>query len=373
MQGEAVLLERQYVFLVNRTNEYLRETMIMAPVPEQPDLSAALEDAYPYHYLRNPMNYLPVYTTQLANSIERLGALVTLLSTATSNDELKQRERQNRQIQIFVAIVAIAALLVALPQFFPSVDALSILKLFGYQTIYNSNTGIIALVMLSLALLGFLLWFCVWSFRRIRVYSRLKKERNLFRECVLKFWNLADYVTYKYEAEKRSKNGLPPFSPVLRPSPPSWFEKQWKSGWGADDIDGQATLILQELWSFFDSPSHASHSKKRRDWSDNWQQTSEDLIRQVRILSRLIHVFVLRPDLIPLARALCIMRFKSFQFLEKSTIGDNEFRDSLKYAGYSSHQVKSLQDWLYEPVNLKWIRDSENSNVSSRLSANVGS
>ncbi len=47
------------------------------------------------------------------------------------------------------------------------------------------------------------------------------------------------------------------------------------------------------------------------------------------------------------------MRYKSFQFLEKSTIGDNEFRDSLKYAGYSSDQVKSLQDWLYEPVNLK--------------------
>jgi tryptophanase len=55
------------------------------------------------------------------------------------------------------------------------------------------------------------------------------------------------------------------------------------------------------------------------------------------------------------------MRYKSFQFLEKSTIGDNEFRDSLKYAGYSSDQVKSLQDWLYEPVNLKWIRDRENS------------
>ncbi len=73
-----------------------------------------------------------------------------------------------------------------------------------------------------------------------------------------------------------------------------------KADGGADDIDSQATLILQELWSFFDSPSHASRSKNRTDWSGNWQQTSEDLIRQVRILSRLVHVFVLRPDLIPL-------------------------------------------------------------------------
>ncbi len=187
MQGEAVLLEQQYVFLINRTNEYLRETMIMAPVPEQPDLSAALVDAYPYHYLRNPMSYLPVYTTQLANSIERLGALVTLLSTATSNDELKQRERQSRAISVFGVLIAIAALLFALPAFFPEVNAHSILKLIGFEAIYTSNTGIVALVMLALALLGFLLWFCVWNLRRIRVYSRPKKNATFFVSACLSF------------------------------------------------------------------------------------------------------------------------------------------------------------------------------------------
>jgi|GEM_PF-5413760 len=362
MRGEAIQLEQQYDFLVNRTIEFLREKMHMAPVPNLLPLSKALMETYPYRSLRRPILYLPVYTAQLVTSIERVGALLTLLSTAISNYALKQRERQDRQIQIFVAILAIVALLVALPQFFPSVNAISILNLFGYETIYNSNNGKILLVTLAIVLLAFLVWFCIWILLRMKAFSGPKKERNRFRECVRKLWNLADHTTYMYKDENRNKEGLSRLSP-----PPHWFKNQWNSGQGADNIDSQATSILQELWLYLDSLSHESSTNKQRTWSDNKQQASKDLIAQVRILSRLIHVFVLRPDLIPLPRALCILRYKSLQFLEKSTIGDNEFRDSLKYAGYSSDQVKSLQDWLDEPVNLKWIRDNSVNKVAEAL------
>ena len=95
------------------------------------------------------------------------------------------------------------------------------------------------------------------------------------------------------------------------------------------------------------------------------------MIAQVRILSRLIHIFVLRPDRVPLPRALCIMRYKSHQFLEKSTIGDNEFHDSLKSAGFNLDQVKCLHAWLYDPVNLQWISD-KSVNVVAEALKNAG-
>ena len=362
MRGEAIQLEQQYDFLVNRTIEFLREKMHMAPVPNLLPLSKALMEAYPYRSLRRPIIYLPVYTAQLVTSSERVGALLTLLSTAISNYALKQRERQDRRIQIFVAILAIAALLVALPQFFPSVDALSILKLFKFETIYNPNNGKIALITIAIVLLAFLVWFCIRILRRVIAFSGPKKERNRFRECVRKLWNLADHATYMYEDEKRNKEGLSRLSP-----PPEWFKNQWDKDGGAENIDTQATLILQELWRYLESPSRAYSKNEQHTSTDNQKQASENMIAQVRILSRLIHVFVLRPDRVPLPRTLCIMRIKSLQFLEKSTIGDNEFRDSLMDAGFSLDQVKALQNWLFEPVNLKWIRENSVGKVAEAL------
>jgi len=367
MRGEAIRLEQQYDFLVNRTIELLREKMHMAPVPNLLPLSKALMEAYPYRSLRRPIIYLPVYTAQLVTSSERVGALLTLLSTAISNYALKQRERQDRQIQIFVAILAIAALFVALPQFFPGVDALSILKLFRDETIYNSNNGKIVLVVIAIALLVFLLGVYDRILQRVVAFFGSKKERKRFRECVRKFWNLADHTTYMYEAEKRNKEGLPQLSPVLHSPPPNWFKNQWEEGLGVENIDTQATSILQELWQHLESPVQASSTNNQRTASDNQQQASKDMIAQVRTLSRLIHVFVLRPDRVPLPRAICIMRFKSLQFLDKSTIGENEFRDSLIDAGFSLDQVKALQNWLYEPVNLEWIKGNSVKNVAAAL------
>ncbi|HEY6286458.1 MAG TPA: hypothetical protein VIX20_12400 [Ktedonobacteraceae bacterium] len=271
------------------------------------------------------------------------------------------------QIKIFGVLIAIAALLFALPTFFPGVNALSILTLFGLETMYNSNNGTIILAILAICLLLLILWICIHNLPRMKAFSVSKKARDRFRADVLKFWNLADYATYMYEVEKKSKDGLPLFSTVLHPSPPAWLIKQWDSGKGADNIDSQATSILQNLWSYLDSPSQASRANKQRAWSDNTQQKSEDMIAQVRILSRLIRVFLLRPDWVPLPRAMCIMRYKSLQFLEKPTISDNEFRKSLMYAGFSHAQVESLRNWLYEPVNLKWIRQNSVKNIAAAL------
>lgn len=366
IRGEAEQIERQYDFLVNRTNEYLRQMMLISTVPDQLPLTKALMDAYPYRYLQSPMKYVPVYTAQLANSIERIRALLVLLSTAINNDVLKRRELMNRRIQEFAAILAAAALLVALPTFFPNVNAQALFKLFGYETIYNANTGIIALVLLVLTFLTFLLWFCVSTLRHMPSFVKQKSQRDRFREYVRKFWNLADYTAHMYKAKEDKKRQLPP-SPALHRPPPDWFVKQWDGGRGADDIDSQATSILQELWPFLDNPSQASWMKKQPARSTNKQQASKDLIAQVQIMSRLLHVFVLRPDLVPLPRALCILRYKCLQFLDTPTISDNDFRDALRCAGFTLDEIKSLQNWLTEPQNQEWIKDNSIEKVATAL------
>jgi hypothetical protein len=301
------------------------------------------------------MRYVPVYTAQLANSSERVGSLLALLSTAISNNERKWSERLDRRGQEFLAILAAAALLVALPTFFPNVNAQAIFKLFGDEPIYTSNAGIISLVMLALAFLAFLLWFCVRIWRRRTARSERKQERDRFRGYVKQFWDLADYTTYMYEAERRSKERLPQLPTALYPPPPNCFQKEWDSGRGADNIDSQAISILQELWLSIDSPSQESSTNMQRTRSDAKQQ-EKDMIAQLRMLRNLIHVFVLRPDLIPLPRTLCILRYKSLQFLEQPTIDYSEFRNSLVYAGFTLNQVKLLQDWLSDPENQKQIR-----------------
>ncbi len=418
MRDEANQIKQWCERLVNFHMEYQRENMIMAPVSNLLCLSAALKDNYPYRILQRLVNYLSEYTAQLANISERLGTLLALLSTAISNDALKERERQDRRIQKVVAIIAAVALLVALPTFFPDVNAQAIFKFFGHGTMYTSNTGIFALAMLALAFLLFLLWLRVRILRRMTAHSKPRQEDGRFREYVGQFWDRADYTTYIYETEKRHKEGklallpfllelcarswrhfrvrepeqedgcfreyvgqfweladyaaymyetekrdkdCPPPSPALHPSPPNWFMEHWKNG-GADSIDSRATWILEGLWLYLES-----NTNKQFPWADNKQHASEDTIAQVRMLRRLIHVFVLRPDLIPLPRALCILRYKSLQFLDKWTVADNEFLESLTCAGFTPNQVERLQKWLNNPVNQKWIRNNRVDKVAEAL------
>jgi len=354
MRGEAVQIERQYDVLVNRTNEFLHEYLITSPVLNRPRLSAAVMDAYPYRSLQSLMKRVPVYTAQLAATSERLGALLLLLSTAISKEALKQQEHLNRRIQVITAIIAAVALLVALPTFFPNVNARAIFNLLGYGTFYALNTGIMSLVMLCLVLIPVLSWLSTRIWRRIATTSVTTQVHGQFSGYVRQFWNLADYTAYMYEAEKRSKAGMPPQSLALHPPPPLWFKKQWESG--VDTIDSRATWILEQLWSMLEEHPPDLGRKQQNAWADNKHEALEDMMTQVRTLRHIIYVFVLRPDMIPLPRTLCILRYKSLQFLDAPTIGDDEFYKSLQPAGFTFDQVKHLQNWLSARNNQQLIK-----------------
>jgi hypothetical protein len=371
MKGEAGQIGRQYDRLNNRNNEFLHETLITSPVSNLPHLPVALTNAYPYRSLLGSIRTVPDFTAQLANSSERVRALLGLLSTAISDNERKLREDRDRSIQRFVAIIAIATLLLGLPTFFPNANAQAIFTLFKDGTAYTSNTGIIALVVLALALLVAFMPYLRGAIVRIGQYMtthrKSKQEQESFSRYVKQFWDLADHTAYMYRVESRRKEGLQMSTPELHSPLPNRFEKDWESNRGADNIDRQATSIMHDLWRYLNTPLQFSRTNKQNARSDSKQQTSEDLIAQVRILSRLIHVFVLRPDLIPLPRALCILRYKSLQFLEKPTISDNDFRNSLTYAKFTPDQVTHLQHWLSEPENQKQIKQNTVNEVAEAL------
>jgi hypothetical protein len=92
------------------------------------------------------------------------------------------------------------------------------------------------------------------------------------------------------------------------------------------------------------------------------------MLVQIGLLRRLIHLFVLRPDVIPLPRVLCILRYKSLDFLDNPTISENEFWNALQYVHFTDEQVHRLQNWLDQKDNKQWIKDHSVDEVAQALS-----
>ncbi len=337
MKGDTAEIVEWYDTLISRSNEYLRKEMIIASVSNLPRLAASLEDAYPYHRLQNLMKYVPRHAERLVNISKRVSSLIELLSTANSYHARKRLNRQERQIQVLAAIIAVAALLAALPQFFSGITVQSILQVFGNPTWtwYQLHTGIIGFIVLCLALVSLLIWFFIKILHRTTIRSGSKEERN-FQKNMRKYEGWAEDATNKGKKEPIEK----------------WAKE-------LDNIDKEAIKTLQELWPCLGSSSQVS--------SRNGQQTPEDIIAEVRKLRRQINVFVIRPDKIPLPRTLCILRYKSLQFLPDPTISDNEFLDDLEYVGFKPNQVKILQDWLFGNKNIEWIKKSSVEDVAKAL------
>jgi hypothetical protein len=176
-----------------------------------------------------------------------------------------------------------------------------------------------------------------WLKRKIDRY-KARRESSSFHKRVQKFWKLAIYTTKLYRRKDWTVLDLSLSSKDL--SLPAKFEERWNNGAGADKIDSEATTILQGLLS----------SLKERP------STGEDIVRNAR---RFIYIFVLYPELIPLPRTLCILRFKSLQYIGAPSIRNNDFHDSLKCAGFTCNQVEALQSWLDQPENSQWIRNRD--------------
>ncbi len=178
--------------------------------------------------------------------------------------------------------------------------------------------------------------------------NQLKQKRDQFQCLVREFWELADYTDYKHRKERKEYSPL--LSPAFDLQPSSWFEDLWKNQ-GPDGVDRKATGILQELWSSY----------------LNCPFTTDDTILQMRMLQCLLHIFVLRPDRILLPRALCILRYKSYQSFGKPTISESEFCDSLVHVGFTSDQVNSLDKWLSKSGNRNQIKDHSVEKVAEAL------
>jgi len=309
------------------------------------------------------MRNLSNYTAQLYNSSERLRTLVSMLSIAINRNEQKKRQRADNFFQVTGAIVAVVLLCVGLPPWFPD----------GWKPVYTPVTGPLVIIAVTIVLLVVLSFKCKNIFHFIKDIFKDKSQIDVFQRYVRYIWKLADYTNHKYEREPRKQ---PPLPPALDPPPPNWFDMQWNNR-RADGIDRDATKKLELLWNLINadiSKTNLCNNSAKKDKGlpkiDKWLCINDEIneqMLQMRLLKHLIHLFILRPDSFPLPRALCILRYKSTNFLPKPTVSAHEFQDALRKCGYSDDQIEALHYWLNQHDNQQWIKESSIPDVAEAL------
>lgn len=351
MLDDANQIKQQYEHLIKRTTEYLEENVVTSPIGKYQDLREALQNAYPYHFLRGRMRILSDYMTQLYNSSERLNTLFNILSISIQRNEQKKRKQSDNVLQFIGAILTIAALCAGLSAW--------ITERWKNGHPHFGVGVIIIIIIIAIASLLSVLWMKREALRRFVRNLFTKSRHGEFRRRIRYVWQLAEYTTYQYD--KRQKQTQ---SPLSCP-PPAWFDQQWNNQ-KADGVDHDATTTLESLWDLLFIDKREINSRgysvtsyngfPEVDKSKYIKDEFNEQMQQLRLLKHLILLFLLRPDTLPLPRAACILRYKSIDFFPKPTISENEFRDSLKKCEYSDWQIEALLSWLNDPVNQEWIK-----------------
>jgi hypothetical protein len=116
-----------------------------------------------------------------------------------------------------------------------------------------------------------------------------------------------------------------------------------------DRLDGEATNTLAQLWMDLRRPADGSYDGKKRS-TRTWAT-------RALILEHMIELFDLSPTPIPLPRMLCVLRFKSTDFRERTTVADWDFESSLEAVRFAPREVKLLDGWLSALGNPEQIKN----------------
>jgi hypothetical protein len=123
-------------------------------------------------------------------------------------------------------------------------------------------------------------------------------------------------------------------------------------------IDTQSTKALVDLWQDILEVSDPVRGSAFNDWK-----------RRERRLEYNIQLFDLSPEMIPLPRTLCILRFKSAELRRYSMVPDWDWISFLGTVGIDSDEARQLTEWLSAPVVADQVGNMDVATFASVLKA----
>lgn len=328
--SDADLVMRNYRRYLDATEDFIRQNLsFSSPFPTFVlSLRSALLDAYPYHYLQEPLKNLERQVCVLS---ENIANIVTSLDTALSRVQQQAKSAQERALQRLGLILALLALVVGIPQLIPSAaisEANYPLWLRRFFSLHALETGTRILVLIALALLAAVLAdvFLLWIFSQFPRQDRFLAQVQQLWTLVERAKMLAGHMQIPHHRE-------------------------------LEELDEQACGLAAELWEWLrrteKPPSRLQrllrHLRKCLPHVEAW-------LVQNRLLRYHLSLWDLRPEDIPLPRTLCVFRYKSTDFHSRSVISDGEFSRSLRLVGFKPEEEGRLKKWLSEMENAQIIQ-----------------
>jgi hypothetical protein len=358
MHSDAAQVLRKYQGYLDATEDFVRRSLTFSfPLPPfLRSLGDALQDAYPYHYLREPLksleNQVSVLSTNIANVIASLDA-------ALSRVEQQAREMQEQAMQWLSLVLALLALVIGVPQLIPGAAIseanypLWLSRVLPLHALESSTRILVVVLMALLAALfaGMALRWLLSRFpRQDRFSARIRQLQTLLERAeqiarltvsTKEMLSSTDLASLWLEREVRRK----PLAQQVTP------------GWQLERLDRQACELLAELWGQMrEAEKLLSGWRRLLGWLARWSRQVEAWLVRNRRLRYLIALFDLRPANIPLPRTLCVFRYKSTDFHARSVISDWEFNRSLRLAGFAPEERALLEKWLSEMENQRAIQ-----------------
>ena len=329
--SDTVQVQLKFNSYMNSSEDYLRRVITFAPIPNPwvRNLRDALLDAYPYHYLKQPLQALQSGMDFL---LSRIGRTSTALSTVLGEADRRTREQLTGWTGRISFLIALLALLVTLVPF------ISGTQIARYPTWFNSfvklswlEPGIhIVVDGVGLVLLvAFVVYAAIW------LYQHLPHNQRGFIDRVQRFRSLIDQA----RNSTGSRNEL-------------------------ELLDEKATEILATLWDELRQRPGGRSSHLLSIWKTFQARLQQpfrsaqvvDWLQQARILIFLTNLFDLSSPIIPLPRALCIFRYKSTDFQSRTMVSEWDFEVSLRRVGFQPEEIKILDVWLSNPMNQRQIQ-----------------
>jgi len=294
-----------------------------------------------------------------------VGTILNTLAEVLRQAERLARERQEQWTWWMGVLITLLTLFVGLPSFLPGVR----LSKQTYPTWLARYLPLATLEAAGRVTVGFLviaLFAAVLAPLIGRTLAWIRPRRQAFRKHLRQFHRLA-------------RQSIDALANLGRSLPGAEGEKHAEIGGKLEDLDQKATERLVTVWSI---PEPAQEAKGRRFSSrrskvQTWLRSAGRIIslikwprfslpwslppdvqtwrRGARRFIYLTYLFGLRPEALPLPRALCLLRYRSTDFTQRSIISDWEFERSLRRAGFESDEMAVLDRWLSHPDHQRQI------------------
>jgi len=356
LRGSCDVLAQDFKHDNDSTEDFVRVELKIGPIPGQQDLRDAVLDAYPYHYLRQPIDDL---TRKLVSPLTEVESFRLLLDDAD-----RRRQTASESFGRWLAgFLAFAAILIALPQLVPSV------AFDESKTINNWLKD------WQLTLFG----HPVLAFAELVVWGRDVVIAAVILLIVAGAVGLGRIAMGQLEREAIGLKITSAFRLIIEGAIASEPIAVLNRTASLDDQDAKACQSLNLIYVEQVGKPGPSQAAAVSQWI-RWLVGVRD--RTARGWADSVGVALARTQLYgldwsnppPLPRLACILRY-AFQDeanrLNVLALTDSEFRLALERSGFTAAQVEQLRRWLESPSNQATFFSTDPSGLADLL-ANRG-